>query len=130
MACAAFAYASLTGGDEARKASHKHDAVTLKGHVHNLHPGLTTTLKVEARNNLVNRVQLRGVKTKVTDASPDCPGTLLSAEKVNLKKNIPSHQSRTVKIPLTLSASAPDPCQNAKFPLKFKADARPRDGSS
>ena len=129
MCCAAFAYASLTGGGAVPKAPPKKDAVTVTGHVDNLRPGVSTKLKAEVRNNLVNRVELRGRKTKVGDASADCPRTLLSAEQVRLKKGIPARGSRPVKIPVTLPGAAPDACQDASFRLKFEASARRRDGN-
>jgi hypothetical protein len=129
LSAAAFAYANLAGGVEAPKQSPKKYAVTVKGHVDDLHPGVTTKLEAKVRNNLVNRVELRGVKTKVGDASADCPRTLLTADEVRLKKGIPPRESRPVKIPVTLSGGAPDGCQKVSFPLEFEASAQRRDGT-
>jgi hypothetical protein len=127
---AAFGYARLTGAPELTRSTHARSAVTINGHVEDLHPGVPMTLEAQARNNLRTTVELRGVRTTVAAASPDCPGSLVQADEAHARTRIPPHKRRPVEIRLMLSRSAPDACQNVTFPLRFEAMARRRGGGS
>ncbi len=129
LSAAALAYAGLAGSQKSPNKTHHRHALTVKGHVEDLQPGVTTTLDAQVRNNLLNQVRLRGIRTTVGDASPECPATMLTAPRVRVNATLRPRRVRTVLIPITLAGTAPDACQSATFPLEFAASARRRDGS-
>jgi hypothetical protein len=123
LSAAAFAYANLTGGVGAPKLHRKHRAVSISGHIDNLPPGVPTVLKVKARNNLRHRVELRTVRAQVGDASAECPRTLLDMEPIHGRRGLPPRRTRKVAIVVTLTATTPDKCQNAMFPVRYTGRA-------
>ena len=123
LCAAAFAYASLSGSPDVDKAPRKQKALTISGSVENLQPGLPTKLNAVVRNRSRYQLRLRSVQAKVGDASPACPRSMLLTRAVRLRGVLRPHQSRTVPLSVTLVATAPDACQNATFPLRFRARA-------
>jgi hypothetical protein len=122
LLCAgAFAYANLAGGVGAPKLERKHRPVTLSGSIENLHPGMPTVLRVKARNNLMHRVEVRSIYADVGDASPACPQALMRMEQLHGRRGLPPRRTRKIAILVTLAASTPDECQNALFPIKYRA---------
>ena len=123
LAGAAFAYANLSGSVDALKAPRKTRALTITGHIENLQPGVPTTMTVSVRNNLRHRVRMRSLKLAIGDAGPECPGSMLITQRVRAKKSLRARKTRKVPVTVMLSPDAPDACQNATFPIKYRAKA-------
>jgi hypothetical protein len=124
MCAAAFAYANFVGSPPALHFTHKQRSVTITGSVQNLHPGTPTVMVARARNNTRHRVIMRRLHLKVRDASDACPRTMLKTRTLRRRNSLPPRRTRTVPIKITLVAGAPDACQHALFPIRFKTRAR------
>ncbi len=126
---AAFAYTRIND-DDVQQAQHvpqqKKKPLKVKGKVEGLIPGETAPFTVTVRNNLKHRIKLRSVKAKVADASPACPGTLLSVPKVKTGKALRARKTRRVRMQATLAREATNACQNAKFPVRYRVRFRLR----
>ena len=121
---AAFAYASLAGGPKPAHFTQKRSPVTISGSVEDLHPGAQTLLIAHAQNNTGRRLVLRKLRVKVKDASAACPRAMLQTKTLRRRNVLPPRASRTVPISITLVEGAPDSCQAATFPIRFKARTR------
>jgi hypothetical protein len=131
LASAGAAYAALSGNERQRPAtasaaSSKRARVKIAGHVENLYPGATSRLRLTLRNRSARRVRVRWVKAWVLDASPECMAANLSVPKrTRLKKKIKPTRRKRFAMWATLADSAPESCQGAKFPLRYKAKTKP-----
>jgi hypothetical protein len=124
LGAAAFAYANLVGSPESSYFSHKQRPVTITGSVEHLHPGTPTLMVAHVRNNTGHRIIMRRLRLKIRDASADCPRTMLETKTLRRRNSLPRRVTRTVPVQITLVEWAPDACQQATFPIKFKARAR------
>jgi hypothetical protein len=131
LASAGAAYAVLSGDEHQRPptasaASSKHARVKIAGYVEYLYPGATSRLQLTLRNRSPRRVRVRWVKARVLDASPQCIAANLSVPKrTRLKMKIKPTRRKGVAMWATLADSAPESCQGAKFPLRYKAKTKP-----
>lgn len=124
MLCgAAFAYASLAGKPGPSHSAQKRSPVTITGSVENLQPGASTLMVAHARNNTGRNLVMKRLRVKIKDASPTCPRTMLQTKALRRRNALPPRTTRTVPISVTLVAGAPNSCQNATFPIRFKARA-------
>ena len=97
------------------------------GKIQGLYPGVTKQIPVRVRNGYPDPVRLGYVETAVNadEPSPACPAEyLVVMPKRRSKVVIPPGRSGVVKVSVTLSAAAPDSCQQALFPLRFEAGGR------
>ncbi len=124
LSAAAFAYANLTGHEAVHHQAKKRRALTVSGSVENLQPGVPTVLNAMVRNNLPKRVRPRSLKVKIGDASAACPRSMLYAQPVRARKSVRPRRTRRIPITVTLLATAPDECQNASFPIRYRVRAR------
>ena len=127
---AAFAYTRVFKDDDRVEPTllkkSKKKPLKISGHADHLVPGVTTIYEVKIRNNLKHRVKMRSVKAKVGDASAVCPRSLVRAKKVRTTKALRARRTRRVQMEVTLLPEAPDVCQGAKFPVRYKARFRLR----
>jgi hypothetical protein len=121
---AAFAYANLMGSPHPSHYRGKQRPVTITGSVLNLHPGTPTVMVARAKNNTGHRLVMHRLRLQVKDASESCPRTLLHTKALRRRNALPPRRTRTVPVSILLAEGAPDACQSALFPIKFKARAR------
>ncbi len=121
LAGAVAAYAELGVGDPAAKRAGHRPAVRIRGHVDGLYPGVKTVLHAKARNRSHRPLRLLRVKTRVGSPSAACDRVSLRAKRIRPRVVIGAHHRRRLRIPVRLRASAPDACQGAAFPLRYRA---------
>ena len=128
LAGAVFAYAQVSGWTQALHAADGADAAgkassapRVKGHVKNLYPGAQRRLRAKVRNRSNKAVVLRSIRTKVKGAGAGCAKGNLKAHTVHPHQRVRAHDRTKVRIPIKMVAAAPDACQGARFPLRFKA---------
>lgn len=95
--------------------------IKVHGKVKGLYPGAQTTMKVGVHNRLPQRVKLTSIRARVEDASPTCSRNNVSVERFRGSKPISAHRRERVRVLVTMAATTPDACQDARFPIKFKA---------
>src|SRR4051794_19072616 len=120
LAGGVIAYAKLRGHEQIPRTDDGKTVVRITGHVEGLQPGKPTLLTAMARNHIDRPVRLLDVRARVSDASPECPRTLLRTVAYLPRKPLPPNGDRRVPILVTLSPDAPDVCQNAVFPLDYQ----------
>jgi len=98
--------------------------LALSGRVEGLRPGVPQPLRVRAANRTKRTLWLRSAAARVHDASPACPGLLLTVRPYRGRLKLRPREVRTLALPTVLGAEAPDACQSAIFPLRFSARAR------
>jgi hypothetical protein len=124
LSAAAFAYPHLTGHEPVKQQAKKRKALTVSGSVENLQPGVPTVLTAMVRNNLSRRVRLRSLKATIGDANAACPRSMLYAQPVRARKAVRAHRPRRIPVTVTLLATAPVECQNARFPIRYTVRAQ------
>jgi hypothetical protein len=130
VATVAVAYAALR--DEHPRPAPPRDVPGLRaeGHMTGLYPGRHRPVWVHVRNPFDHRARVRWIRTRVIDARPDCsPDNLAPRRSRGLRQlksgrwrhvRIPPHQTRRVRVRMRMRARAPDSCQGAVFPLRFR----------
>lgn len=126
LATGTLAYAALAGrGGEslrgAEAAGKSTPQLRATGKVRGLYPGATKRMKVGVRNRYPDPVRLGFVRTRAADANPGCTRKNLSIRpRTPTQKGIPAGKRRRVRVAVTMLATAPDACQGARFPLRFR----------
>ena len=121
LAGAVAAYAALGVGDSAAKRDRHRPAVRIRGDVDGLYPGASTVLYARVRNRSHRPIRVLRVKTRVGSPSAACDRIALHAKRIRPRVVIGAHHRRRLRIPVRLRASAPDACQGAAFPLRYRA---------
>lgn len=129
LASAAAAYAAIAGipADGATlgtaTAGESSSPLRVSGYVTGLYPGASKSMTVTVRNPLGDPVEVRWVGAKVRDAGPDCRGENLVAQPSRQQVQIEPHGVSGLELEISMRPSAPDVCQGATFPLRFRARA-------
>ncbi len=124
LAASVAAYAALGGADRGpapRAAPEDESPVRIRGDIEGLYPGQQTTLQVQVRNRTDGPVRVRWVEANVDRAGPECASGWLQTERIRPRARIPAGARLRLEIPVALAASAPNGCQNATFPLRYRA---------
>jgi hypothetical protein len=129
LAGSVVAYAELSApGDgvlafKANGASKRHLAI--RGQVRDLYPGATRRMPVRVRNLRMLPVILRRVRVIVRSAGNGCSGRTLRTRGFRGRQLLPHGKTTYVGVDIGMSAAAPDACRGARYPLRFRATARP-----
>lgn len=95
--------------------------IKVHGKVKGLYPGVRKQMKVGVHNRLPHRVTLISVRARVKDASPACSGGNIRVQRFRGRKPIRPHRRNRVGVQVTMAPTAPDACQEARFPITFRA---------
>ncbi len=125
---ATFAYANLSGALEHAPPSFENAASAgkakgkVRGNVDGLYPGAVRVLRVRVRNRFAFPVRVVQLRTKVKHASPDCTRQYLKVRRVKRpKKLLEPEAKRRIRVKAQMLPTAPDACQGARWPLRFRA---------
>jgi hypothetical protein len=127
LASAALAFGAL-GGDRhdraparVRAAGAGASALTISGYVRGLYPGARRGMRVEVRNRSARWARLRAVGAEVGSGRSGCSPDHLSTLPRSLgHPRIGPHETRRIRIRVRMWKGAPDACQGARFPLRFR----------
>jgi hypothetical protein len=132
LAATVGAYAALGGPGPPAPAKPRHGLrapVRVTGHVTDLVPGSTAHLRARARNRSRAPIRLLWVKARASAAGPACGRLRLRTTRVRPRVEIAPGATRRLRIPVRLRGGAPDACQGAVFPLRYRTRvARARQG--
>jgi len=127
LACfgASMAFGYADSPDPARAGAKRHSLVSLSGSATGLFPGASVPLPVKVRNRGARPLVITRIQVLAGAPGAACAGS-------NLRVAIPkrsglrlgAHASATTTLSLQMLQSAPDACQGATIPLRFKARAR------
>jgi len=123
LAASVGAYAALGGADRgpAPRAPGDPSPVRIRGNIEGLYPGQQTTMRVRVLNRTDRRVRVRWIQANVGPAGPECASDWLQTQRIWPRARIPAGAVLRLDLPVALSAAAPDACQNATFPLRYRA---------
>ena len=126
LASVAAASASIAGvggggggdiGAPAKRGAH----LRVHGTVVGLYPGARKKLHVHVRNTSPRSMQLRALRTKPSDASAACARDYLHVKRMKRSRaRVPGNSRTTVNVSVRMAASAPDACQGASWPLRYR----------
>jgi hypothetical protein len=124
LALSGVAYAALSDGHRDGPGLATASHLRVSGHVEGLYPGARKGLRLELRNGSRHWTVVRAVSAAVTDGSPGCSPRFLSTVPRDLKHpRIRPHKTRRLGIRVRMWPGAPDACQGATFPVRFKVRA-------
>jgi hypothetical protein len=135
--CLALAAALAVGVAYAERGGSRHPLAAevpagLRGHgqASGFYPGGHNPVWVRVRNPFGHRARVRWIKTRVGDARPDCPADNIVARRSRGLRQLPNGKWHHVRIPARkwgrvrvrtrMRSRAPDACQGASFPLRFR----------
>ncbi len=124
LAAAVGAYAALGGpsrASPARAGSDGRAPVRVTGHVTGLVPGASAHLRGRVRNRTGDPLRVVWVKARVRSASPACDRVNVRTKRIRPRYVVAAHATRRLRIPVRMKAWAPDACQGALFPLRYRA---------
>jgi len=131
LALGVVSHAELWGGPEAKPAA-RHVPSGLRGHgqASGFYPGGHAPVWVRVRNPFRHRARVRWIRASVGKAGPGCPAdNLVPRRSRGLRQLesgkwrhvlIPARQWRRVRVRTRMRSRAPDACQGATFPLRFR----------
>lgn len=96
----------------------------VSGHIIGLYPGKRTRMQVTVRNRGRRPLVLTSLRTAVGSASRTCTRGNIRVAPVSKRVKLPARKAKRLRVPISMSPYAATGCQNARFPLKFKATAR------
>jgi hypothetical protein len=99
-------------------------ALRISGTVRGLYPGARRVLRLSVRNTRGFPVRVVSLKVRVGNASRACRRRQVRIARVRRSFVVRAHRSRRITVRVTMLRTAPDACQGAVFPLRFKARGR------
>lgn len=100
--------------------------IKVQGRVRGLFPGVTKKMEVGVHNRFARPMRLLSVRSRPQGASAECTRPNLRIERFRGLRRIPPHRRTRVWVEVTMAPSAPDSCQGARFPIKFRAKVTKR----
>jgi len=99
-------------------------ALRVSGGLRSLYPGARKRLPLVVWSNRGFRIRVVSLRVRVGNARRGCGRKYLRVRRFRRRLVVPPHGFRTVELPVTMLASAPDACKRAVFPLKFTVGGR------
>ena len=96
----------------------------LSGHVGGLYPGVELPLPVKVQNRSDRTLVLTKIRANPRDAGPGCRAGNIRVRDRRLRVRIAAHREAWVRLRVTMKADAANACQDARFPIRFRARAR------
>ncbi len=110
----------------ASAAAKKHKSrVQIKANFDDLYPGGEDWTWLRVRNRSPWTVRVRKIQIRALDAGPYCLRDNLITPTLRVKKKLRPRRKMWVWAGVRLAPDAADGCQDAVFPLKFRAKVRP-----
>lgn len=98
-------------------------SLTVSGDIDGLFPGADLTIPVRITNPYRFAIRVASVDVDVANASPSCPGSVLTTGTPLVGSSIAGAGSAVIEVPVAMSSGAPDACQGAVFALSYTATA-------
>lgn len=92
---------------------------SVRGRVGSLVPGVRGTITLTVRNPFGLAIKIRRIVVTARDASASCLAANVSSPGYRGSLKVRAGSRVKLKVPIMLSAAAPDACQGATFPLVF-----------
>lgn len=97
----------------------------IAGRVTGLYPGARKSMRLKIANP--NRYKIKVSRVTVAIKDSDIPGCtrewVKPKRRLRLSLLVPARARAFVKLPVTMSAAAPNACQRARWPLRFSGRA-------
>jgi hypothetical protein len=106
--------------DEAAGTAMVRHRMRLSGRVQGLFPGASKRMRVIVRNPTRVRIVLMRVRARAQDVV-GCPGSHVRIRPFRGKRPVPPRGRIVIRMRVRLSPTAPDACQGARWPVRFRA---------
>jgi hypothetical protein len=100
-----------------------HRDFVVSGSVENLRPGGSRPMVLTVRNPNSVAISVRSVTVAAGAAGPSCPASALTLPRWTGRLTVPKRGTATLSVDVALEATAPDACQDARWPLTFGGSA-------
>jgi hypothetical protein len=104
----------------------RHAPLLIDGHVTGMFPGRRTKMRVTVLNRSRRTLVVRRVITDVSPASESCGAENLRVATVRPRLTVRPHRKGRLALPVRMDSGAGDGCQDASFPLSFRASSVPK----
>lgn len=94
--------------------------MVLTGRVRGLFPGASKRMRVIVRNPTRARIVLTRIWARALDV-PGCSGSYVRIRRFRGERPIPPRGRIVIRMRVRLSPMAPDACQGARLPVRFRA---------
>lgn len=100
-------------------------AFSIVGSAYGLYPGGTVRLPLDITNPNAEDIRVTSIDVSVvaTSGGSCSPSNVHAADYAGEGFLVPAGESRTISLALTMSAQAPDACQNVTFTLSYSGEA-------
>jgi hypothetical protein len=114
---------SVPPASRLQPAASKHGSFGIAGSVKGLYPGLTKPLRLTLTNPQHFAIVVTSVTVAVGNASQGCKAANIAVTHFSGRRRVAAKGSARVKLEITLVHKAPDACQGAVFPLRYRGRA-------
>jgi hypothetical protein len=97
------------------------EKIRVHGKVRGLYPGAVKQMRVRVRNRFPERVRLVSVRGWDSSANATCTKAYVRATRFQGRVPIKPGKRVTIRMRVAMRADAPDSCQGAQFPIRFRA---------
>ena len=104
---------------------HSSRAFRVSGRVKGLHPGARVRMRAKIQNTSRSAIIVTSIVVKVGNPSNRCRGTNVHIKPFRGGAHVGAGQMSSVRLRVRMRRSAPDACQDVRFPLTFSAKAVP-----
>ena len=108
--------------DEAVLTSSKGGAFVIRGHVRGLYPGRQALLRLRVTNRRNFPIRVTSIRVKVAGA-PGCAASNVRVTSFRGSRRIWRRGTRRLRLPISMSSTAPDACMRARFKLTYAGRA-------
>jgi hypothetical protein len=110
------------GGPQPRAAGKP--AIKIRGSVNGLYPGASKRLLLRLHNRSRRDLIVTSIRARVADASRRCPARNLKVRTKRVHRRVPGRATRRVGYRVGMIVHARKSCQDARFPLRYRAEVR------
>ncbi len=124
------AFGGLALADVARQPSPAPDPVRaasptfhIRGSVRGLYPGRVKKMRVRIRNPFGFPIKVREIRPRVQRPYRGCPPKAIRVRVWHGNVRVVAHTGKVVGVRIRMKLSAPNACQGARFPVRFRGTA-------
>lgn len=119
---AAAAYTKPGFQDQAALTSSKGGAFVIRGHVRGLYPGRQALLRLRVTNRRNFPIRVTSIRVKVA-GTQGCAASNIRVTGFRGSRRIWRRGTRRLRLPISMSSTAPDACMGARFKLTYAGRA-------
>jgi hypothetical protein len=123
IALSSMAVAGVGLSNEPPSSRTSNPTFRIRGAVKGMYPGRVRKLRLRIRNPLDRAIRVRSIRARVRRPHRGCPAKAITIRRWRGHLRIRPHRGRTVRVKVKMKRRAPNACQGARFPIRYRGTA-------